>query len=105
LEEIHLVPLRSFKGRPRNPVRIPFDYYFDGQNRRRAINPFRPALARDAIAQSARQHRGAWLVSHLGDADLDAELPSRDRFESDRLTYDASVSVSLFHIAERDQHR
>jgi hypothetical protein len=90
---------------PNGYLRIPFDYYFDGQNRRRAINPFRPALARDAIAQSARQHRGAWLVSHLDDADLDAELPSRDRFESDRLTYDASVSVSLFHIAERDQHR
>jgi 4-amino-4-deoxy-L-arabinose transferase-like glycosyltransferase len=60
---------------PNGYLRIPFDYYFDGQNPRRAINPFRPALARDAIAQSAREHGGAWLVSHLDDADLGAELP------------------------------
>jgi hypothetical protein len=90
---------------PNGYLRIPFDCYFDGQNPRRAINPFRPALARDAIAQSAHRHGGAWLVSHLSDTDLGMELPSRDAFARERVVYDESVSVSLYHIVASDHHR
>ena len=90
---------------PDGYLRIPFDYYFGGPNPRRALNPFRPALARATIAQSARRAGGAWLVSHLGDEDLAAELPSRDAFDRDRIIYDESVSVSLYHIVPRHDHR
>ena len=89
---------------PNGYLRVPFDYYFAGPNPRRALNPFRPALAREAIAQSARRNVGAWLVSHLNDDDLAAELPSREAFDRDRITYDESISVSLYHIIPRDQH-
>ena len=50
---------------PDGYLRIPFDYYFGRLNPRRKINPFRPELARETIAQSARRDGGAWLVSHL----------------------------------------
>ncbi len=90
---------------PDGYLRIPFDYYSTGTNRRRAINPFRPALARDAITEAARHDGGAWLVSHLGDEDLRAELPLRDTFESVRVIYDESVSVSLYHIVPRAKPR
>ncbi len=89
---------------PDGYLRIPFDYYFGGPNPRRAINPFRPALARETIAQSARRDGGAWLVSHLNDEDLAAELPSQDAFDRDRIVYDESVSVSLYHIVPRHDH-
>ena len=90
---------------PGGYLRIPFDYYFGGPNPRRAVNPFRPALARETIAQSAQRDGGAWLVSHLNDEDLAAELPSRDAFDRDRIIYDESVSVSLYHIVPRHDHR
>ena len=72
---------------PNGYLRIPFDYYFGGPNPRRAINPFRPALARETIAQSARRDGGAWLVSHLNDEDLArrTSIARRLRSRSDRL--------------------
>jgi hypothetical protein len=88
---------------PDGYLRIPFDYYFDGPNPQRTINPFRPSLARETIAQSARRDGGAWLVSHLDDEDLEDELPPRDSFTRSRIIYDPSVSVSLYHIVLRDQ--
>lgn len=90
---------------PRGYLRIPFDYYFTGSNPRRAINPFREAMARDAIAQSARRGGGAWLVSHMNDDDLARELPSPAEFVCDRIIYDGSVSVSLYHIVPRAEGR
>lgn len=90
---------------PAGYLRIPFDYYFAGTNPRHAINPFRPTLARETIERSARRDGGAWLVSHLDDTDLAVELPSEDRFDRERLVYDASVSVSLYHISPRDGQR
>jgi len=89
---------------PNGYLRIPFDYYFVGPNPQRAINPFRPVPARETIVQSARRDGGAWLVSHLNDEDLAAELPSRDAFDRDRIVYDESVSVSLYHIVPRHDH-
>ena len=86
---------------PRGYLRIPFDYYFTGTNPRRAINPFRTATARAAIAQSARRAGGAWLVSHMNDDDLALELPAPAEFVRDRVIYDQSVSVSLYHIVAR----
>jgi hypothetical protein len=86
---------------PNGYLRIPFDYYFRGPNVRRALNPFRTTLARETIAQSARRHGGAWLVSHMNDDDLASELPSRDEFACDRIIHDTSVSVSLYHITAR----
>jgi uncharacterized membrane protein len=83
---------------PDGYLRIPFDYYFTGSNPRRAINPFRPLVARATIAESARRDGGAWLVSHLGNQDLASELPSRDGLKADRIISDDSVSVSLYHI-------
>jgi uncharacterized membrane protein len=90
---------------PDGYLRIPFDYYFRGPNVRRALNPFRTSLARETIAQSARRHHGAWLVSHMNDDDLASELPSRDEFACDRIIHDTSVSVSLYHIVARQQRR
>ncbi len=90
---------------PDGYLRIPFDYYFSGLNPQRTVNPFRRALACDTIAQSAQQHGGAWLVSHLSDEDLAAELPSRDGFDRDRVIHDESVSVSLYHIVPRNGPR
>ena len=83
---------------PNGYLRIPVDYYLRAANPRRAINPFRTAAARAAIAQAARRDGGAWLVSHLNDADLAAELPPREAFDCARFIYDPSVSVSLYHI-------
>jgi len=83
---------------PDGYLRIPFDYYFHRTNPRRALNPFRTLDAREAIAQSARRDGGAWLVSHLDDADLADELPPRGAFDCVRLVYDPSVAVSLYHI-------
>jgi hypothetical protein len=88
---------------PNGYLRIPVDYYFRGTNQRRAINPFRTNAAREAIAHSARRYGGAWLVSHMNDGDLAAELPSRDAFDDERVIYDQSVSVSLYHIVPRVQ--
>jgi 4-amino-4-deoxy-L-arabinose transferase-like glycosyltransferase len=90
---------------PTGYLRIPFDYYFAGANPRGAINPFRFAVARATIAQSARRNGGAWLVSHLNDNDLAKELPSSDAFACDRIIYDPSVSVSLYHIVPRPPPR
>jgi 4-amino-4-deoxy-L-arabinose transferase-like glycosyltransferase len=90
---------------PDGYLRIPFDYYFAGPNPRRVVNPFRPKQARDSISNSARRDGGVWLVSHLGNKDLTAELPSSTGFECDRIVYDKSVSVSLYHIVPRDQPR
>jgi len=87
---------------PRGYLRIPFDYYFRGTSPRRAINPFRTASARETLAQSARRNRGAWLVSHMNADDLAAELPPGDEFRCDRIIYDPSVSISLYHIVPRD---
>jgi hypothetical protein len=83
---------------PNGYLRIPFDYYFTGSNSRRAINPFRPSMARETIAESARRDGGAWLVSHLGNQDLASELPTQDGLKADRMISDDSVSVSLYHI-------
>jgi hypothetical protein len=90
---------------PNGYLRIPFDYYFTEANPRHAINPFRVALARATIAQSARHDGGAWLVSHLDDTDLADELPPSDAFERERIIYDRSVSVSLYHIVARPPQR
>jgi mannosyltransferase len=90
---------------PAGYLRIPFDYYFNGPNPRFAINPFRPALARDTIEKSVRRDGGAWLVSHLDDTDLARELPSQDHFDRERVVYDDSVSVSLYHIVPPDRRR
>ena len=90
---------------PRGYLRIPFDYYFTGPNPRRAINPFRDTTARDAVAESARRDGGAWLVSHMSDDDVACELPSRAEFVCDRIIYDESVSVSLYHIIPRGDAR
>jgi hypothetical protein len=100
-----LNPASMIEVLPDGYLRIPFDYYFAGSNPRLAINPSRPILAREAIARSARRSGGAWVVSHMNDEDLEAELPSRDTFARDRVIYDASVSVSLYHIIPRDEHR
>lgn len=89
---------------PNGYLRIPFDYYFAGSNTRHAINPFRCALARETIAQSARRDGGAWLVSHLNATDLADELPSPDAFARARIVYDRSVSISLYHIIPRPPH-
>jgi 4-amino-4-deoxy-L-arabinose transferase-like glycosyltransferase len=88
---------------PNGYLRIPVDYYFRGTNQRRAINPFRTDAAREAIARSARRAGGAWLVSHMNDNDLVAELPSRDAFDDERVIYDPSVSTSLYHIVPHAQ--
>ncbi len=90
---------------PAGYLRVPFDYYFDGPNPRVAINPFRPTVARETIARSARSHGGAWLVSHLSAADLAEELPSPGGFRRERVVDDASVSVSLYHIVPLAQTR
>ncbi len=90
---------------PDGYLRIPFDYYFGRLNPRRKINPFRPELARETIAQSARRDGGAWLVSHLDAEDLGAELPASDSYRRDLIIYDKSVTVSLYHIVPRnDRH-
>jgi hypothetical protein len=86
---------------PNGYLRIPVDYYLRAANPRRAINPFRIAAARDAIAQAARRDGGAWLVSHMSENDLAAELPSSAAFDCERVIYDPSVSVSLYHIVGR----
>ncbi len=90
---------------PAGYLRIPFDYYFEGPNPRVAINPFRPTQSREGIEESAHSNGGAWLVSHLSDADLALELPSRDGFHCERVVHDASVSVSLYHIVPIAQPR
>ena len=89
---------------PGGYLRIPFDYYFHGANPRRAINPFRPDLAREAISQAASRDGGAWLLSHMSDDDLARELPSAKDFVRLRVIYDESVSVSLYHFLPRE-HR
>jgi len=89
---------------PDGYLRIPFDYYFAGSNPRAAINPFHPSNARENLAQAAQRDGGAWLVSHLSDEDLAAELPLRNTFYLDRIIDDTSVSVSLYHIVPRDAH-
>ena len=90
---------------PNGYLRVPFDYYFRGTNVRRALNPFRAPVARETIEDSARRHDGAWLVSHMNDDDLASELPSRDEFACERIIYDPSVSVSVYHIVPRPQRR
>ena len=87
---------------PNGYLRIPFDYYFAGPNPRRTLNPFRTALARETLAQAARRDGGAWLVSHLNEADLATELPANEEFVRDRRVYDTSVSVSLYYIRPRN---
>jgi len=90
---------------PRGYLRIPFDYYFRGANPCRALNPFRADVARETLASSARREGGAWLVSHMNEADLAMELPSREEFTSERIVYDESVNVSLCHIMPRGVSR
>ena len=90
---------------PLGYLRIPFDYYFRGSNPRLALNPFRTDLARQTLARAARRDDGAWLVSHMNDADLVLELPSREEFVSERIVYDESVSVSLYRIVPRETPR
>ena len=90
---------------PEGYLRIPFDYYFGGRNPQCAINPFRSTLAREQLARSARRDGGSWLVSHLNDEDLACELTSPDTFDRIRVSYDQSVSVSLYHIVPRDDRR
>ena len=86
---------------PDGYLRIPFDYYFRGPNPRHAVNPFRPAPARAAIAQAARRDGGAWLLSHMKDDDLARELPPPNDFVARRVIHDESVSVSLYRITPR----
>ena len=90
---------------PEGYLRIPFDYYFRGANRRHAINPFRFATARATLAQAARRNGGAWLVSHMGDDDLALELPPATEFSCERMVHDPSVAVSLYHIVPREHAR
>jgi hypothetical protein len=96
-----LDPDSLIKVLPDGYLRIPFDYYCHGANPRGALNAFRTADARATIAEAARHDGGAWLVSHMDDADLAAELPSREAFDRSRVVYDPSVAVSLFHIVPR----
>ncbi|MGH7949244.1 MAG: hypothetical protein ACREQF_08480, partial [Candidatus Binataceae bacterium] len=80
-------------------LRVPFEYYFAGDNPRRAINPFKPGETRAVIAEAVRSSGGAWLVTHLEPAEATAQLPSNDEFSVRLVLSDGSVA--LYQVAPR----
>ncbi len=83
-------------GFPQGFFRVPFDYYFRGENPRAAIPGAQSAAARRIIQTAVMRAGGAWLVSAQRWSEAQSELPAGSQL---RLDYSGRFSrISLFHI-------
>jgi hypothetical protein len=83
-------------GFPKGYFRVPFDYYFNGPNARKVIDPLKPASAREQIADAASHSGGAWLVSGKIGVIARAEMPNSDDFRIEQLLH--HDYATLYHI-------
>jgi 4-amino-4-deoxy-L-arabinose transferase-like glycosyltransferase len=90
-------------GFPEGYFRVPFDYYFNGPNVRKVINPLSPASAREQIADAALHNGGAWLISGKISVIARAEMPNSDQFRIDQLLH--HDYATLYHIVPLNPSR
>jgi hypothetical protein len=81
---------------PQGYFRVPFDYYFRGPNPRELIDPFRPDIAREQIAEAAERAGGAWLISGNSEALANSEMPNSGQFHNYRILH--SGYTSLYYV-------